>query len=564
MSSGGRWLSGSARSASSKARRASSSSPGRSLLPTLGEQPIDLAAAQRQVARAREDPGGVAQIGELGGREGSAGAGGGAQPDAHLRGDRQIESQPERGVRALEPLGGGARRARRDAGPDLLLGERALEHRLQLGGVAEQEPGLPGPHDLAVGLEVGADRQHAVRRVLDEPHVVAAAVVGRRLERRDPDVDLVEKALRPLVGPGGDEREARRRQAAPATGLQLRIAHDGHPHLRVALEHAGQRRNAPAAGRRARRCVPTQPITTRSPARCRRIAGASHSWLGSIARRGLSPANWASSAAVVSCRQSAWRASWGGRLRDGQIGPSDRGLRGFVGGGAREDVAADLVDGEAAVAATGRDDRQQVRVGDVADHQDVRGQEQAPLGPAGRLRTEQRGRQDRSADHRHVGHLAERAAGLDGAIDRRAAIERLGRADLRRSAAGGRGAGTEKGARSRAPILDVEAALRGAVALGDRGREARLLGAEVVGEQRGHDRTTPPPRRRPCGGPARRRTRRRSGSDWSGSISSALRDDGGARAGEGGDARQLLGAGAGRRLDQQLVGRLAAVEDARR
>ena len=37
-----------------------------------------------------------------------------------------------------------------------------------------------------------------MRRVLDEAHVVAAAVVGRRRERRDPDVDLVEKALRAL------------------------------------------------------------------------------------------------------------------------------------------------------------------------------------------------------------------------------------------------------------------------------------------------------------------------------------------------------------------------------
>ena len=54
---------------------------------------------------------------------------------------------------------------------------------------------------------------------------------------------------------------------------------------------------------------------------------------------------------------------------------------------------------------------------------------------------------------------------------------------------------------------------------------------------------------------------RRSGSACPGLTSSALRDDRGAGAGEGGDARQLLGAGAGRRLDQQLVGGLAAVED---
>ena len=88
------------------------------------------------------------------------------------------------------PLGG--RRARgpgRDGRAHLGLGQRAFEHRLELGGVAEQEPGLSGAHHLAVGLEVGADGQHAVRGVLEEAHVVAAAVVVRRSERRDPDVD---------------------------------------------------------------------------------------------------------------------------------------------------------------------------------------------------------------------------------------------------------------------------------------------------------------------------------------------------------------------------------------
>ena len=136
--------------------------------------------------------------------------------------------------------------------------------------------------------------------------------------------------------------------------------------------------------------------------------------------------------------------------------------------------------------------------------------------PTATARGKQRGRQDRSADDRHVGQLAERAAGLDGSVDGRPAIERLGRPDLDDE--------------QRRPCGDAGRCSLGrgvTLTIADSGRRVpsvppcapaplRLRAAppRSAPPRRGSRRRTasppwPPPRRRrpPCAGPARRRTR---------------------------------------------------------
>ena len=104
-------------------------------------------------------------------------------------------------------------------------------------------------------------------------------------------------------------------------------------------------------------------------------------------------------------------------------------------GRAGEQVLRDLEDRELSMPAARGDDRQQVGIGDVANHQHVRVQQHA--------RIEQRRRHDRSADDRDVGQLAQRAARLARAVHRGAFVDRLRRAHVRdqqaRAFAGGRG-----------------------------------------------------------------------------------------------------------------------------
>ena len=147
---------------------------------------------------------------------------------------------------AFEPFGGdvagGARGNRR---PDLPFGEGPLEHGLELRHVAEQVAGLARTDDVPVRLEIRAHRQHAVGGVLDEPDVAAAAVEGRRRQRRDADVDALEEAVVRLERPPGGERHAIGRQRVEHRAHRL-VAHDGDARLRVALEHAGERRDGGA------------------------------------------------------------------------------------------------------------------------------------------------------------------------------------------------------------------------------------------------------------------------------------------------------------------------------
>ena len=213
---------------------------GRAPRPPLAEQPFDLAGAERQVVGPREETPRDARLGQLGRGKRRPHVAAVAETDPHLRRDGEIEPQPVRRPGALQAVGDRPRGAPRNRRPQLFLGQDALEDRLQLGGVAKQEPGLSGPHHVAVGLEVGADRQHAVRGVLQEADVVAAAVERRGAQRRDADVDLVEKTLRPLEQSGGDERRARRGQRGQRR-LQLGVAHHRDAHLGVAIEDAGQR-----------------------------------------------------------------------------------------------------------------------------------------------------------------------------------------------------------------------------------------------------------------------------------------------------------------------------------
>jgi hypothetical protein len=90
------------------------------------------------------------------------------------------------------------------------------------------------------------------------------------------------------------------------------------------------------------------------------------------------------------------------------------------------------------------DDRKQVRVRHVANHQHVRVEKQA--------RIEEPGRQDRTADDGDVGQLAQRAARLARPVDGAALVDRFGRADVRdqqpRTFADGRGGRRRRGRRA--------------------------------------------------------------------------------------------------------------------
>ena len=103
-----------------------------------------------------------------------------------------------------------------------------------------------------------------------------------------------------------------------------------------------------------------------------------------------------------------------------QVRRLERALRDGRGG---EEVPVDLVHRQLAVPPASGDDREQIRIRDVTNHQHVGVHEHA--------RIEQRRRQHRSAHHADVGKLAQRAAGLAGAVYGDAFVDRLGGADVR-------------------------------------------------------------------------------------------------------------------------------------
>ena len=309
---------------------------------------------------------------------------------------------------------GVARGPRRYRGAHLALAERALQHRLQLGGVGEQVPGFARPHDVAIGLEVRAHREHAVRRVLHEAGVALAPVERGGCHRRDADVDALEEAVIAGERPPGRERHALRRERLEH-GPQLRLGHDRQLDLRVPLQDAGQGRNYRAqVVAMGARSAPADHHAIGAP--CRR-------------RRGRVPQLAREHRASRVERRAVGVEGRGGNLQAIGLAREQRAQAAFdqVGrarrrGRSGEQVVRDLVDRELPAQAAGGDDRQQVGIGDIADHQHVGVEQQSRL--------EQCRRQDRSADDRDVCQLTQRAAGLARPVDGGTFVHRLGRPDM--------------------------------------------------------------------------------------------------------------------------------------